>query len=289
MQKAADALRYATAVLFTSGAGLGVDSGLPDFRGPQGFWRAYPPMKEMGLEFSSISNPAWFTQDPKFAWGFWGHRYDLYTKAAPHAGYQFMRQLGERMRDGYFSFTSNVDGHFARVFPDDRILECHGCIHYLQCFDDCSPDLWETQRTVDVEKLRIDMTTFKAMGPLPACPKCHGLARPNVLMFGDYGWNEDRFEVQLEHYEAWMASLKEKKDTRLVVVEIGAGTGVPTVRKQSERRVMSFEERFGKGSAVLMRINPRDHHCPATVPCIPIPLGGLDALARIQDALHQQQ
>ncbi|NEJ83576.1 hypothetical protein GR268_44765 [Rhizobium leguminosarum] len=57
-----------------------------------------------------------------------GHRYDLYTKAAPHAGYQFMRQLGERMRDGYFSFTSNVDGHFARVFPDDRILECHGYI-----------------------------------------------------------------------------------------------------------------------------------------------------------------
>jgi hypothetical protein len=37
------------------------------------------------------------------------------------------------------------------------------CIHYLQCFDDCSPDLWETQRTVDVEKLRIDMTTFKCV------------------------------------------------------------------------------------------------------------------------------
>jgi NAD-dependent SIR2 family protein deacetylase len=57
-----------------------------------------------------------------------GHRYDLYTKAAPHAGYHIMCQLGGRMRDGYFSFTSNVDGHFARVFPDDRILECHGYI-----------------------------------------------------------------------------------------------------------------------------------------------------------------
>ncbi len=57
-----------------------------------------------------------------------GHRYDLYTKAAPHAGYHIMRQLGERMRDGYFSFTSNVDGHFARVFPEDRILECHGYV-----------------------------------------------------------------------------------------------------------------------------------------------------------------
>ena len=44
------------------------------------------------------------------------------------------------------------------------------------------------------------------------------------MMFGDYGWKEDRFEGQLEHYEAWMASLKEKKDTRLVVIEIGAGT-----------------------------------------------------------------
>jgi hypothetical protein len=43
-------------------------------------------------------------------------------------------------------------------------------------------------------------------------------------MFGDYGWKEDRFEGQLDNYEAWIASLKEKKDTRLVVIEIGAGT-----------------------------------------------------------------
>lgn len=176
------------------------------------------------------------------------------------------------------------------------------CIHYLQCFDDCSPDLWETQRTVDVEKLRIDMTTFKcvllplqhhkmshlpgpgltprhrAMGPLPACPKCHGLARPNgalrnkshlsaigccdclrptpslltgapgtVLMFGDYGWNEDRFEVQLEHYEAWMASLKEKKDTRLVVVEIGAGTVSQRTRTTAHTTQISYRtRRYGR-------------------------------------------
>lgn len=41
-------------------------------RGPQGFWTAYPPMKEKGIEFPSMSNPKWFDEDVRFAWGFWG-------------------------------------------------------------------------------------------------------------------------------------------------------------------------------------------------------------------------
>ena len=47
LPRAAAALREADALLFHAGAGMGVDSGLPDFRGPQGFWRAYPPMKDL--------------------------------------------------------------------------------------------------------------------------------------------------------------------------------------------------------------------------------------------------
>jgi len=47
LARAASALRTADALLVHAGAGMGVDSGLPDFRGPQGFWRAYPPMKDL--------------------------------------------------------------------------------------------------------------------------------------------------------------------------------------------------------------------------------------------------
>ncbi len=54
---AAAALRQADALIFTAGAGMGCDSGLPDFRGPQGFWRAYPPMEKLRLAFEDCSNP----------------------------------------------------------------------------------------------------------------------------------------------------------------------------------------------------------------------------------------
>ena len=59
-------------LLFTAGAGMGVDSGLPDFRGDKGFWKAYPAL--FGHSFSDMANPSWFDSDPRLAWGFYGHR-----------------------------------------------------------------------------------------------------------------------------------------------------------------------------------------------------------------------
>jgi hypothetical protein len=51
IQSAAAAIRDAAALLITAGAGMGVDSGLPDFRGTEGFWAAYPPYRKLGLQF----------------------------------------------------------------------------------------------------------------------------------------------------------------------------------------------------------------------------------------------
>ena len=52
--QAAELIQYAKAMLITAGAGMGVDSGLPDFRGPEGFWKAYPPYKERGLVLPDV-------------------------------------------------------------------------------------------------------------------------------------------------------------------------------------------------------------------------------------------
>ena len=91
---------------------MSVDSGLPDFRSKNGFWRAYPPAQQVGLSFASVSNPQTFENDIYKAWGFFGHRYQLYASHVPHRGYAILRKLiGDRP---HFVFTSNVDGHFER-------------------------------------------------------------------------------------------------------------------------------------------------------------------------------
>ena len=127
----ATAIKEADTLIFTAGAGMGVDSGLPDFRGDKGFWRAYPALKEREISFEDMANPDWFLQNPRLAWGFYGHRLNLYRKTTPHAGFAMLLKWAKEKQ--YFCFTSNVDGAFQKAgFEPNRIVECHGSIHHLQ-------------------------------------------------------------------------------------------------------------------------------------------------------------
>src|SRR5437879_11522207 len=100
LQRAAEAVATADALLIGAGAGMGVDSGLPDFRGDQGFWRAYPPYAKLGLSFHELANPQWFESDPALAWGFYGQRLNLYRRTLPHEGFAILQTLASRMRHG---------------------------------------------------------------------------------------------------------------------------------------------------------------------------------------------
>ncbi|MCA2978008.1 MAG: NAD-dependent protein deacetylase, partial [Myxococcaceae bacterium] len=223
--RAADAIARADALLVTAGAGMGVDSGLPDFRGDEGFWRAYPPFRSLGLSFVDLANPEWFERDPELAWGFYGHRLNLYRATVPHAGFEVLRRWGEARRGGAFVFTSNVDGAFQRAgFDLLRVVECHGAIDFVQCFRGCGLGV----ASADEVTVAVDEVTFRAAPPLPACRRCGGLLRPNVLMFGDVEWVAERTEAQHRRFAAWLRGLG---DGRLCVVECGAGTAIPTVRR----------------------------------------------------------
>src|SRR6516165_1690725 len=134
LQEAAEAIQGAQALLIGAGAGMGVDSGLPDFRGNQGFWKAYPPYQKLGLNFVALANPRWFRADPTLAWGFYGHRLHLYRATQPHEGFQILRRWGEQITHGAFVYTSNVDGHFQKAgFDPERVMEVHGSLDYFQC------------------------------------------------------------------------------------------------------------------------------------------------------------
>ncbi len=265
LKEAKEILHSSDAIFITAGAGMGVDSGLPDFRGDEGFWREYPKVKELGLSFEEMANPQWFESDPKLAWAFYGHRLNLYRNTTPHIGFSKLLQLAKSKRDGYFIFTSNVDGQFGKAgFDDSSTMECHGSISHLQCIDNCQKEIW----SADGVDISID-ENFQALEPLPTCPYCGNMARPNILMFGDFGWEYSRTDRQRERLTAWLDNLKERNSS-LAIIEMGAGEAVPTVRNSSQRIAREFD-------TPLIRINPRDSHDAP----LGIPLGAVEALSHL--------
>jgi len=246
IERVAEAIRGAEALIITAGAGMGVDSGLPDFRGDQGFWKAYPPYAALGLSFMQMANPRWFRQDAALAWGFYGHRLSLYRRTTPHAGFSMLKRWGERMKHGSFVFTSNVDGQFQRAgFDPGRVVECHGAIDYLQCASNCGGGVYPAEGT----EIVVDPATFRAREPLPACPRCGDMARPNILMFGDGGWDFARTEEQERRLKGWVAQVRGAKT---VLIECGAGTAVPSVRVFGDDCVEQFDD------LLFVRINVRE-------------------------------
>lgn len=265
LDQAAAAIRGADALLIGAGAGMGVDSGLPDFRGDAGFWKAYPPFR--GKAFADLSTPHWFRTDPELAWGFFGHRWNLYTTTAPHAGFEILRRWGEQLPLGYFVFTSNVDGQFQQAgFDEERILERHGSIRYLQCHDPCQVDIWPAGNL----QIEVDPQTIRTRSALPRCPRCSALARPNILMFNDWDWLPQRCQEQLVRYQRWLAAAEGK---RVVSIEFGAGLAIPTVRHECEAQ-----------ATTLIRVNPRESETPPRG--ISLPLGAADAIRQIETRLQ---
>jgi NAD-dependent SIR2 family protein deacetylase len=267
MECAVRTIRAAEAIVITAGAGMGVDSGLPDFRGPEGFWRNYPSYAKLGLSFEQLANPEWFERDPALAWGFYGHRLDLYRRTTPHEGFARLLRWAQKKPPGCFVFTSNVDGQFQKAgFAEERVVECHGSLLHLQCVKPCCAATWPAPEEM---VLTIDPATMRATGELPRCRSCGGLARPNVLMFGDESWSPGRTSAQQVRFQAWLRSLARG---RFVVIELGAGTRVSTVRAQSE-------ELAAAGRVPLIRINPRDFAGPPNA--IPLPGTALAVLREL--------
>ena len=263
-EKAAEAIRSAKAMVITSGAGMGVDSGLPDFRGDQGFWNAYPMYERLGINFVGAANPANFEGDPAFGWGFYGHRTNLYRETEPHCGFQILQDWAAELGQDSFVATSNVDGQFQKAgYREDQVLEVHGSIHHLQCLSPCGNAIWDNDETIPV-----DFDTMRALH-VPQCRHCRQAARPNILMFGDYSWLCDRTRGQEMRFDSFLA---QHRHEAMVVIEMGAGTAIPTIRYMSEQ--------IGhRHKATVIRINPREAHISGGH--VSLPCGAVEGLEGI--------
>ena len=259
-------IQQADALLITAGAGMGVDSGLPDFRGNEGFWEAYPVAERLGLSFVDLASPEWFGRDPALAWAFYGHRLNLYRQTVPHEGFKMLLELAHRKQD-HFVFTSNVDGQFQKAgFTQKHIYECHGSIHHLQCTV-CSQPIYSAEGI----EVPVDMESFTALD-IPLCPSCGAVARPNILMFGDWAWDSSRSNTQSEQMEAFVQRVR-SSGQKLTIIEIGAGEHIPTVRHLSEEMARVLD-------GFVVRINPRDYQIDEKLG-VGLAMGGLEGIRSI--------
>jgi NAD-dependent SIR2 family protein deacetylase len=259
IQLAAHYLQQADGLIIAAGAGMGVDSGLPTFRGAQGFWNEYPALGQRKMGFYEIARPSSFDFYPELVWGFYGHRLDLYRNTRPHAGFSLLKYWARSMPHGAWVYTSNIDGQFQKAgFDANRLCEIHGSIHQLQCVRACRPHYWPA----DDVRVSLDLASGCWQGPMPRCPTCGQLARPLVLMFDDYEWLSLRSELQQHNAMQWLKRVK-----RPVIIEIGAGKTITSLRRIVEK--MPYP---------LIRINPDHPQLPAGRTGVALAMGALDAL-----------
>ena len=93
---AVELIRKADGILITAGAGMSVDSGLPDFRSVGGFWNAYPMFKEHNISFEEIATPLAYKHNQELAYWFYGHPISSIPKYSSSRRVSDFKTLGGR-------------------------------------------------------------------------------------------------------------------------------------------------------------------------------------------------
>ncbi len=235
-------IKNADAIAVFAGAGMGVDSGLEQYRGKGGLWTKSIVVNNEKVNYQDLLTHDAFDKTPEQSWAFVASLIEKYTRTIPHKGYtQLLDILKEKE---YFIVTSNCDEHFQKAgFDELRHWECHGSIFNMQCMDILERDIYKTPL------LSIDPITQTLIGGVPKCPKCGLNCRPNMYLFYDWFWVSNNSVAQQIRYNSWQKEIKEKKN-KIVAIEIGAGKTIDTIRKTARR--------FTNDTIPLIRINPYD-------------------------------
>ncbi|WP_030232383.1 SIR2 family NAD-dependent protein deacylase [Streptomyces sp. NRRL S-350] len=151
-----------------TGAGISTDSGIPDYRGPQGLWRQDPTAQEL-----VTIGP--YRADPEVRRRAWRMRLETGARGArPNAGHLALADL-ERSGLPLRVLTQNVDGlHQEAGLTARKVLELHGNTREVQCL-----------RCRVVGPMAEALARVEAGEPDPACRECGGILKPRTVMFGE--------------------------------------------------------------------------------------------------------
>ena len=147
--------------VFLTGAGISKESGIPTFRGPEGLWRKYDPMR-----LASVSG---FYKDPILVWEFYKYRQELLYNCSPNLGHVSIANF-EKIKEESYVLTQNIDGLHEKA-GSKNIIELHGNILKVECTKCKFKD--------KIIKQKIEESL------LPICKICKSVLRPSVILFGE--------------------------------------------------------------------------------------------------------
>jgi NAD-dependent deacetylase len=157
----------ARAIVVLTGAGISTDSGIPDFRGPQGVWTRNPAAEKQAtiqhyLADAEVRRAAWRGRLEHTAW-----------TAQPNAGHRALVGLEQRGKL-LALITQNVDGlHQAAGNSPAKVIEVHGTIRRVMC--------WQCGRRAPMAEA---LERVRAGDPDPRCPACGGIQKSDTISFG---------------------------------------------------------------------------------------------------------
>ena len=154
-------LARAKKVFVLTGAGISAESGIPTFRGPEGYWKKHSP--------EQLASPEGFARDPKLVWEWYNHRRRVIAACEPNAGHRAVAEI-ERRVEQFLLCTQNVDGLHQRA-GSRNVVEIHGSIWRVRRADGAGPAV-ENRRIYDD-------------GDLPLRDRDGALLRPDVVWFGE--------------------------------------------------------------------------------------------------------
>lgn len=166
LEPVVEILAAASRILFITGAGLSADSGLPTYRGIGGLYEDRLTDDEMPIEVA-LSGETLRTR-PDVSWKYLHEIARACLGRRPNAGHERMASI-ERIKPETWVLTQNVDG-FHHMAGSRNLMEIHGRIEVLYCLD-CRD--------------RTTINEWSGQDPVPRCPRCGGLVRPDVVLFGE--------------------------------------------------------------------------------------------------------
>jgi NAD-dependent deacetylase len=164
LQSLVERMREGPRITVMTGAGISAASGIPTFRGKDGFWKNH--------RAEELATPQAFARDPKFVWEWYDMRRQKVRECRPNRGHEVIAAWSKRY-PGFTLITQNVDGLHERA-GTENVIRFHGSLWEVGCWEECSssPFRW-----------RDDTVPFPTLPP--PCPYCGGILRPGVVWFGE--------------------------------------------------------------------------------------------------------
>ncbi|MGC4001040.1 MAG: Sir2 family NAD-dependent protein deacetylase [Anaeromyxobacter sp.] len=198
-------------VVALTGAGISAESGIPTFRGAEGYWvvgsRNYIPQE--------MATQRMFQAAPEEVWRWYLYRFGVCRHAQPNAGHAALARLEQALGERFTLVTQNIDGLHRRA-GSERVHCIHGDAAWVRCSDECGVGLLPLPefpvRTKD------DVITAEDRRRL-SCPRCEAWLRPHVLWFDEY-YDEENYRMESALAAAHAADL-------LLVVGTSGATNLP--------------------------------------------------------------